>query len=614
MYIRSVTKKYKNTERIIYRLVESYRTINGPRQKTILTLKGFSLPEENWKLLADTIEAFLKDQPVLYLEPEIEQLAQHYATLIREKRLRENVSVAIVVEEQECDFHEIDIKSVKNRVVRTIGAENVALSAFKELGLDKFFQGKGFNKRQEHLATLSIIGRLVYPASENSTRNWAQHISGLDSLLNCSFKDLSNNALYRIADKIYEHKDDLEKHLWEKERDIFNLQEKLVFYDLTNTYLEGSGAENPKAMFGRSKEKRSDCRLLTLGLIIDEHGFPRGSKLMPGNQYEPHSLIEMIAQLEGVEVCELVKTKGVKKNQTVIMDAGISIEDNLQMLEDYGYDYICVARTKSISQSEIEKAELKEIHSTKNNSVEVKLFESEKENILYCQSYLKNKKEQAMLEKYRQKFEKELELANSSLSKKNGTKTYDKVLERIGRIKERNSSISRYYDIKVTKIKDSDNVSAITWKAIDLDKQNFRFSGSYFLKTSRKDLNEMELWNLYNTLTMVEAAFRSLKSELAFRPVYHHKEHRADSHLFIAVVAYHLLNTIRTKLKQKDFHISWEKIREIMNTQVAVTSEFRTRSGNIVLLRQSTEPELFHSEIYSALNINPKPLKPNLLK
>ncbi|MDD3893172.1 MAG: IS1634 family transposase [Bacteroidales bacterium] len=614
MYIRTVKKKTKNTERLVYRLVESYRTLEGPRQRTILTLKDFSLPESKWKLLADTIEAYLNDQMVLHLDPEIQQLAEHYSALIREKKLRENRDLPVIIERQESDYQEVDLKSVKNQVARTVGAENIALSVFKELELDKFFQNAGFNERQVNLATLSIVGRLVYPASENSTRKWAQHISGLDSLLNCTFKDLSNNALYRIADKIYEHKDKLEKHLTEKERDLFNLQDKLVLYDLTNTYVEGSGSDNPKAMFGRSKEKRSDCRLLTLGLVIDEHGFPKSSKLMPGNQYEPDSLIEMIAQLEGITVSELAKTKGVKKNQTVIMDAGISIERNLQMLEDFGYDYICVARNKPIPQSEIEKAELKEIRSTKNNSIEVKLYENEKENVLYCKSFLKNKKEQAMLEKYRKKFEEELTTAKVALTKKSGTKTYEKVLERIGRIKERNSAISRYYEIKITKSPNSNKASDITWNAIDLDKQNFRFSGSYFLKTNRKDLNEMELWDLYNTLTLVEAAFRSLKSELAFRPVYHRKEHRADSHLFIAVVAYHLLNTIRMKLKQKDFHISWEKIRTLMNTQVAVTTEFKTRNGDIILVRQSTEPELFHSEIYKALNITSRPLKQHLVK
>jgi len=255
MYIRKVLKKTKNTERYVYRLVESYRTVNGPRQRTLLTLKDFTLEESRWKLLADTIEAFLRDQMVLFLDDDILFLAEHYSTLIKEKRLCEQSNITTIVEDIEPDYKEVDITSLKHHSVRTIGAEHIALSAFQELELDKFFKNAGFNKRQEQLATLSIIGKLVHSGSENSTRNWAQKISGLESLLNCSFKDLSNNSLYRIADKIYEHKTKLENHLNQKERNIFNLQEKLVFYDLTNTYYEGLASENSKAKFGRSKEK-----------------------------------------------------------------------------------------------------------------------------------------------------------------------------------------------------------------------------------------------------------------------------------------------------------------------------------------------------------------------
>jgi len=418
MYIRKVLKKTKNSERYVYRLVESYRTVNGPRQRTLLTLKNFTLDESKWKLLADTIEAFLRDQMVLFLDDDIRFLAEHYSNLIKEKRLREQNNVTTIVENLEPDYKEIVIKSLKHHKVRTIGAEHIALSAFRELELDKFFRESGFTQRQEMHAALSIVGRLVYPGSENSIRLWAQHLSGLDTLLNYSFKELSNNSLYRIADKIYKYKDKLEDHLNQKERDLFNLQEKLVFYDLTNTYIVGSSPQNTKAKFGKSKEKRSDCRLITLGLIIDEYGCPKASKVMPGNQYEAESLLGMIAQLEGVEVSDLRKPNGKKKNKTVITDAGISTIDNLKILQEYGYDYICVARSKPFSEKEIKEENLKRIVSTGKNSIDVQLFYNEDENILYCRSFMKRKKEQAMLENYQKKFESELQAAKASLVKK----------------------------------------------------------------------------------------------------------------------------------------------------------------------------------------------------
>jgi len=122
-------------------------------------------------------------------------------------------------------------------------------------------------------------------------------------------------------------------------------------------------------------------------------------------------------------------------------------------------------------------------------------------------------------------------------------------------------------------------------------------------------LNEEDLWNLYSTLTMVEAAFRSLKSELAFRPVYHRREDRTDSHLFIAVIAYHLLNTIRLKLRQKDIHLSWDRLCEMMSTHVVMTSEMKTREQQNILYKQASEPEYFHNKTYKALNITQRPLQ-----
>ena len=231
MYIRKVIKKQKNSERVVYRLVESYRTPNGPRQRRLLTLKDFNLPEKQWKLLADAIEAELKGQLVIHLDSEVEFLSKHYAEQIKQQRLAEESIISSVLAEDEPIFETVNIKSIKNRRARTIGAEHIGLSMFRELGLEDKFKQLGFNKRQQMIATLSIIGRLVHPVSEAGTREWAQNISGLEQLLNYSFKDLSNNALYRISDKIFEHKKEIETHLLQRESDIFNLNEKLVFYD-----------------------------------------------------------------------------------------------------------------------------------------------------------------------------------------------------------------------------------------------------------------------------------------------------------------------------------------------------------------------------------------------
>ncbi len=174
-------------------------------------------------------------------------------------------------------------------------------------------------------------------------------------------------------------------------------------------------------------------------------------------------------------------------------------------------------------------------------------------------------------------------------------------MERIGRIKERNSSIARFYHINIER--EADIAKNITWEYTDSAKLDFKFSGSYFLKTSHKDLDEAELWYLYMTLNMVESAFKSLKSELAFRPVYHQNAERAESHLFIAVLAYHLLNVIRTKLEEKEIHISWKKLRRLLNSHSLVTTTMKTKTGKTILIQQASEADYFQSEMYKALGL-----------
>ena len=195
----------------------------------------------------------------------------------------------------------------------------------------------------------------------------------------------------------------------------------------------------------------------------------------------------------------------------------------------------------------------------------------------------------------------------ASISKKGGTKKYDKVLRRIGRLQEKYAPIAQYYEINVTH-KDQ-LVTAIEWKFAKQEKAEERFSGSYFLRTSRTDLDEKEIWSLYIMLTNVEDAFRSLKSELDLRPIYHHTEDRSDSHLFITVIAYHLLNTIQTQLRQNDIHMQWWNIRELLSSHTRTTTSMTTEDKRRIHLRKSSEPEPCHRVIYDALHLSYYPLK-----
>jgi transposase len=610
MFIKEIKKRNKHYDKefISHRLVESYRSEKGPRHRTILHLGELKLPREAWKALADTIEAKLSGQQSLYpIDEPIETLADHYAQLIIRNRLAQAADesgTSASDEEQEPRYETVDLNSIENSKCRSLGAEYVGISIFRELGLDAYLKKLNLTDEQVHLAQLSVVGRLVHPASELNTAAWARHLSAMDELIRTDFSHLSHNALYRISDVLFEHKEPLENYLARQEKDLFHLEEKIILYDLTNTYFEGRARSNSKARHGRSKEKRNDCPLLTLGMVIDEQGFPKTSRILPGNVSEPGTLQQFLTALRG-EPSEQKPKPG--QGITVVMDAGIATDANRALLKELGYDYIVVARNQPVEFSEINLDHLITVKHDKHNRVEVELIDRDGERILFCKSKLKAAKEQSMKQRFQQHFEQDIKLVASALHKKYGTKKYDKVMQKIGRLKQKYSRIAAYYQIDVTK--QGPNAVDLSWKQIHHQRAEERFSGSYFLRTSRMDLDEKQIWSIYTMLTNLEDAFRSLKSELELRPIRHHKETRSDAHLFIGVLAYHLLNTIQTKLRKNDIHIQWWRVRQFLSTHLRITTSMTTRQGKRIHIRKSTQPELFHKHIYQALGLTPFPLK-----
>lgn len=591
MFIRTVRKHNKPGKRqySCQQLVESMRTDKGVRQKLVLSLGVLDLPQDQWSRLTKRIETIIHNQQSLFEEtPEIEQLARQFAQQIIQRH-------AHVLDNDIEHFETVDLRSLQNRRVRRIGAERLGLDFFKKLHLHDCLKACGLSKRQIEIAMLLIIGRLVHPGSERHLHSWAQHISGLDELMNTDFSHLSLNSLYNVSDMLFKNKQTIERHLRQRENDLFSLNETIILYDLTNTYMEGSAASNPKAKFGRSKEKRKDCRLLTLGLVIDGNGFPKVSQVFAGNQSEPETLLGMIKALQQHDPTRTSKP-------TIVIDAGITTDENLNAIKDQ-YHYIVVSRTKFDVPDSDNCIVIKE---TKNNTVEAKRIAGDKEVVLYCRSTLKQKKEQSMQGRLQQNFEEQLIHLAKSIHKKGCTKRYDKVLLRLGRLKEKYKQIARFYLIDVEE-KDG-FASQITWSYLKEQAQK-RFSGAYFLRTDRTDLSEQTIWSIYVMLMQLENAFRTLKTDLQLRPVFHQKEHRSDAHIFITLLAYHLLHSIRCYLKQKDIHLSWRNIRDRMSTHCRITNRLNTKSGDTLFIRKCSQPEEFHKIIYDALGLDHTPCK-----
>jgi len=604
MFIRKVAHQNPKNRKAYYtyKLVESVRTARGPRQRDVLNLGvDFKLPRERWKELANCIEAIITGQRQLFdYPPEINALAKKYARAI----IRQQAAAVDAGEEVISDYQVIDVNSVDNEDARTVGAEHVIYETIKELEIDQKLTSLGLTRLQTAVALGVVAGRMIVPGSERATHQWMQNMTALDELLGIDFSNVSLDSVYRASDLLLKNKDALEEHLRGTEGRLFSLQEKIILYDLTNTFFEGSGKFNPKARYGgNSKEKRNDCPLVTLGLVLDVQGFPKKSRIYEGNISEPKTLEAMIRGLASEDINDNCLFK-----PTIVLDAGIATEDNINWLRGQSYQYIVVSRKKKKAiPADVAMVAVKVDEKHDTVLVKAGLVENQQtdELELYCHSLDKEKKEEGIKNKFQERFEAELLKARQGLDLKGGTKRYDKVIERVGRLKEKFKLVSHGYNVSIEKDSQTDNASNISWSR----KKTENTSGVYCLRTNRKDLNEQQIWDIYTMLTDIEDAFRCMKSELGLRPIYHQKERRCDGHIFITTLAYHLLHTIRFKLRQRGVQFSWTTIRKQLSKQVRITTTLKRKDNKVVHIRKSSTAEPSHRLIYDALNLSYQPGK-----
>jgi hypothetical protein len=473
MYIRKSQQKHPKTGQVYstYRLVESYRNAQGKvRQQTLLNLgSDYSFPQEKWKALSDRIEEIQHGQKQLFeVDLELEKEAQRIAKLLI-KQWSEKELIAHDGNLQSPDYRSVDVNSLTYTDLRKIGAEYVAYEVAKQIKLDDILSSLGFTKPQKETAIASIIARLVSPGSELRTQRYLTQNSALDELMGTDFTNIGLDNLYHIADHLLDKKESIEKLLYQNEKELFKFGEIITLYDLTNTYFEGRCEQNPKAQYGRSKEKRSDCGLVTLGLVLDSSGFPKKSKIYPGNVSEQATLKEMLEGLEG------------DKKSIVVMDAGIATEQNIEWLTQEGYRYIVVSRKRNLQMPQTQTPII--LKEEKNNLVKAILVSNDKTNELelYCHSEAKEAKTKVMVSKASKRYEEELDKLASGLNKKGFTKKYEKVMERLGRLKEKNKRISSLYEVTVESDEDRSHAVKLSWVRKE---GNTKQAGIYCLRTN----------------------------------------------------------------------------------------------------------------------------------
>ena len=337
--------------------------------------------------------------------------------------------------------------------------------------------------------------------------------------------------------------------------------------------------------------------------MLDSSGFPKRSKVFEGNVGEPSTLAKMI---NGLERKNLSPELFEPLNATIVMDAGIATEDNIKWLKENSYPYIVVSRKRHREFNEDKAVVVKQ---DDDCTVKVqKVIDSENDEVLlYCHSTKREKKEQAINDHFTVRFEEAISKLESGLNQKGCLKKYDKVLEKIGRLRQQYSKAAKHYKIEVSKDEKSDNAVKIHWVRQPVADIKDSLPGVYCLRTTHIELDETDLWRTYTMLTDLEAVFRSLKSELGMRPVFHQITKRVTGHLFISVLAYHLVHSIRYRLKKTGINSSWSELRKQLAGQSRVTISMQCRNDAVVHVRKSTRPEPRQQKIYSALGLSSLP-------
>ena len=575
-----------------HRLVHSERVGDAVRQRTLLNLgRHFDIPQPQWPQLCARIDDILAGQAPLVADcpHAVEHEAQRIASQLVDRGAQVSGAAA-----GPTDVQPLDVDSLRLVRPRSVGVEQLGLWALEQLGLPALLADLGVNGALRAAAAGVIVGRLAHPASERATHRWLQERSGLGELLGVDFETVGAMQLYRASDALVKHREAIEAHLFDRAMGLFDLQPTVTLYDLTNTYFEGEASEQPQAQRGHSKEKRSDCPLLTLGLMLDASGFVRRSKVFAGNVREQRTLAGMLEALEA------------PPGALVVMDRGVATEACVQWLRDHDYRYLVVSRERH-RQFDAEAAVSLQTRSNQTIHMHKVVSADPDEVRLYCYSEERAEKERGIVERFATRFETALTQLHEGLARPRAHKRLDQVWQRIGRLKTKHSRVASHYQIGVTADETGEKAVAVTWTRRPRDGSMATHPGVYCLRSSETAWDEDALWRTYTTLTDVEAVFRSLKSELGLRPIYHHKPRRADGHLFITVIAYQLVQVIRTRLREHGNPASWTTLRRILDGQQRVTATFRRPDGRTLHVRTATQAEPEQRNIYDALGVDPHP-------
>ena len=589
------TKSVKGTP--LLQLVESYRNEEGqPRQRVLASLGDAQLPEGESKLIAAMVADRLSGVTPM-IEPEISEEASVWVTRILQIAARSKS--ARVADAETVDGVLVD--GITSDNVVQLGPQLVAMHAWQQLGLSAKLEELGLNSGTIATVQLLVSNRLIEPLSEWALIDWAGR-TALPELLDLRLTKTVKDRLYRAGDALFKHRKAIESFLREREAQLFNSRRSIILYDVTNTHFEGLCQNNPKARHGRNKQKRNDCRQVAVGMAFDERGLPLAHEVFEGNISDSKTLEIMLDRLQ-------LPSDG-HQPPIVILDAGFASAQNLELLKKRKLGYLVnITRSSRSRYADAFAGDGFETVAGRKpvDKVEVKTIadpDDEDSQLVLCRSARRREKEMAMLSKAEGRFLKDIKALQERI-KKGQLKDPVKVERAIGRLQKKHPRVQRFYQLEGQ----AGELSASRYDG--RHKEANDLLGDYVLKTHTCPA-AAETWSLYMTLLQAEEGYACLKGSLGLRPNFHQLEERVETHVFISVLAYHLLVWVRETLRESNELRDWKTLRRLLSTHSLVTTRLPLADKRVLEIRKPSQPDAEQARIYQLLGVDWKAAYPTV--
>lgn len=567
MYLRKNRRKGK----VYWTLVETYRTERGPRQRVVSYLSDIE-PETR-----AGVQALALDRPAL-------------------------VQGALFDEDLMPDWQEIDTQSVTTENSRGFGDWWVGLCLMQKLGLCDFLEDVMPAGREDipwsKMALATILCRLCDPSSELRIAEAIYERSPLPDLLGIPIGKVNDDRLYRTLDALLPHKDALQKHLGERMTSLFDAEFDILLYDVTSTFFEGQCEANPDAKRGYSRDQRSDCKQVNIGLVVSRSGLPLGFEMFPGNTHDSRTVEQIVSTME---------ERYGKANRIWVMDRGMVSAENVEYLKQSGRRFILGAPKASLRKFEQQIVEGE--WSTVRDGVEAQICKAPDgdEVFILCRSADRRKKDSAI----RARFEERIEAGLTKIAESCTARKWPplEIATRVGKLLGKNTRAEKLFQVEVQTTVEG-NAKLVWSKRTEWQDWATLSEGCYLLRSNITDWKPEELWEAYIQLTQAEAAFHVNKSDLQLRPIWHQTSERVTAHIMVCFIAFALWKTLGEMCKAAGLGGEPRRVLDELREVRMIDVVMRTRGGHIIRRRTITQPTKAQAVLLKYLKINlPKQLK-----